>query len=166
MTDEVRNLSSKKKDAWICLCNNRNPHTIASYKRLCKLTKLAADKARNSWWSARAEEAKKRAAIAESLGRGGSLVRELRLLGRGAAKASSSSLQALDGTILTSDENKLRRWAEHFASVTQCSSQVSEVALEALPSVQPWHHRTAALMMRRSCVVPSQKRKLAQLFPR
>lgn len=136
VTVEVRNLSSKKKDAWIHLCNNRNPHTITSYKRLCKLTKLAAGKARNSWWSARAEEAEKRAAIAESLGRGGSLVRELRLLGRGAAKASSSTLQAVDGTMLISNVNKLRRWAEHFASVTQCSSQVSEVVLEALPSVQ------------------------------
>ena len=136
MTDEVRNLSSKKKDAWIRLCNDRNPHNITSYKRLCKLTKLAADKARNSWWSACAEEAEKRAAITESLGRGGSLIRELRLLGRGAAKASSSTLQAVDGTVLTSDENKLCRWAEHFASVTQCSSQVSEVVLETLPSVQ------------------------------
>ena len=64
------------------------------------------------------------------------MVRELRLLGRGAAKASSSTLQAVDGTLLTSDENKLRRWAEHFTSVTQCSFQVSEVVLEVLPSVQ------------------------------
>ena len=48
VTDEVRNLSSKKKDAWIRLCNNRNPHTITSYKQLCKLTKLAADKVRSS----------------------------------------------------------------------------------------------------------------------
>ena len=137
VTDEVRNLSKKKKEAWVHLCNNRTPHTIVLYKRLCKLTRVAADKARNSWWSARAEEAERHAAIAESLGRGGSLVRELRLAGRSASKASASILHAADGTVLTSDESKLRRWAEHFTSVTQCSSQVSEVVLEALPSIQP-----------------------------
>ena len=137
VTDEVRNLSKKKKEAWVHLCNNRTPHTIVLYKRLCKLTRVAADKARNSWWSARAEEAERHAAIAESLGCGGSLVRELRLAGRSASKASASILHAVDGTVLTSDESKLRRWAEHFKSVTQCSSQVSEVVLEALPSIQP-----------------------------
>ena len=137
VTDEVRNLSKKKKEAWVHLCNNRTPHTIVLYKRLCKLTRVAADKARSSWWSARAEEAEKHAAIAESLGCGGSLVRELRLAGRSAPKASASILHAVDGTVLTSDESKLRRWAEHFTSVTQCSSQVSEVVLEALPSIQP-----------------------------
>ena len=126
----------RKKEAWVCLCNNRTPHNIELYKRLCKLTRVAADKARNSWWSARAEEAERRALIAESLGRGGSLVRDLRLAGRSASKASASTLHAADGTVLTSDESKLRRWAEHFTSVTQCSSQVSEVVLEALPSVQ------------------------------
>ena len=57
-------------------------------------------------------------------------------MGRSTSKASTSTPQAVDGTVLTSDESKLRRWAEHFASVTQCSSQVSEVVLEALPSIQ------------------------------
>ena len=97
----------EEKEAWVCLCNNRNPQTIALHKQLCKLTRVAADKARNSWWSARAEEAERHAAIAESLGRGGSLVRELRLIGRSTSKASTSTLQAADGTVLTSDESKL-----------------------------------------------------------
>ena len=59
VTDEVRNLSHKK-DAWIRLCNNRTPSTVDEYNHLCKTTKLAADKARNAWWSARAEEAERR----------------------------------------------------------------------------------------------------------
>ena len=49
---------------------------------------------------------------------------------------SASTLHAVDGTMLTSDESKLRCWAEHFTSLTQCSSQVSEVVLEVLPSIQ------------------------------
>ena len=137
MMDEMRNLSQKNKEAWVRLCNNRTPHTIVLYKQLCKLTRVAADIAWNSWWSARAEEAERHAAIAESLGCGGSLVRELRLAGRSASKASASTLHAADGPVLTRDESKLRHWAEHFTSVTRCSSQVSEVVLEALPSIQP-----------------------------
>ena len=39
--------------------------------------------------------------------------------------------------MLTSDDSKLRHWAEHFTSVTRCRSQVSEVVLEALPSIKP-----------------------------
>ena len=42
----------------------------------------------------------------------------------------------MDGTVLTSDESKLCRWAEHFTSVTQCCSHVSEVVLETLPLIQ------------------------------
>ena len=123
VTDEVRNLSCKKKDAWIHLCNSRTPSTVDEYNHLCKMTKLAVDKARNAWWSARAEEAERRAAVAECLGRGGSLIRELRLLGKSVAKASSSTLHALDGTVLTSNDSKLHHWAEHFASVANCTSK-------------------------------------------
>ena len=137
MTDEGRNLSEQKKETWVPLCNNRTLHTIVLYKQLCKLMRGAADKARKSWWNAHAEEAERHAAIAESLGCGGSLVRELRLAGRSASKASASTLHPVDGTVLTSDESKLRRWAEYFTSVTQCSSQVSEVVLEALPFIHP-----------------------------
>ena len=65
------------------------------------------------------------------------VAQELRLAGRSTSKASASTLHAADGTVLTSDESKLCHWAEHFTSVTQCSSQVSEVVLEALPFIQP-----------------------------
>ena len=103
ITDDVRNLSQKKMVAWIHLCNNRTSSLAEEYKRLCKMIKEAANKARNAWWNARAEEAERRAAVAECLGRGGSLIRELRLLSRSVAKASSTTLHALDGTALTSD---------------------------------------------------------------
>ena len=75
MTDEVRNLSHKKKDAWIRLCNSRTPSIVDEYNHLCMMTKLAVDKAKNAWWGSRAEEAERRPAVAECLGRGGSLIR-------------------------------------------------------------------------------------------
>ena len=62
----------------------------AMCKRLCKLTRVAADKAQNLWWSARAEEAERHAAIAESLGHGAGLFSfELGLASRSASKASA-----------------------------------------------------------------------------
>ena len=82
ITNEVHNLSRKKKEAWIRL-KNACPQDITrlktEYDHLKKLTKAAAEKARNAWWSERASEAERRALVAEQQGRGGSLIRDLRL---------------------------------------------------------------------------------------
>ena len=65
ITEEVRNLSRKKKEACLHLQNissiddQQHPNALAEYRRLRSLTKVAADKARNAWWSARAVEAEK-----------------------------------------------------------------------------------------------------------
>ena len=60
ITDEVRNLSRKKKEAWVHL-RNAPPQDISrlktEYNHLKKLTKVSAEKARNSWWSESAAEA-------------------------------------------------------------------------------------------------------------
>ena len=60
ITNEVHNLSRKKKEAWIRL-KNAPPQDSAclktEYDHLKKLTKVAAEKARNAWWSERAAEA-------------------------------------------------------------------------------------------------------------
>ena len=64
------------------------------------------------------------------------MVRELRLAGKSASRASASTLHAVDSTVLSNDESNVCHRAEHYTSVTQCSSQVSEVVLEALPSIQ------------------------------
>ena len=51
MTEELLNLSHKKRDAWMRLQNkdpkSDDPTLQQEYKRLCKLTKFAAEKARN-----------------------------------------------------------------------------------------------------------------------
>ena len=88
------------------------------YKQYCKLTKIAAEHARNKWWSDRAVEAEKRAQTAEKDGRGASMIKELRLLKNLFAKASKPSLLTKDGTSsVTSDEYKRQRWVEHFEGV-------------------------------------------------
>ena len=78
------------------------------------MTKEAAEKAQNAWWTARAVETERRAWVAEQLGHGSSLIKELRLLKNRFTKPSSSTLTVLDGSLLTTDSAKLERWAEHL----------------------------------------------------
>ena len=139
MTDELLNLSRKKCDAWMLLRNKdpkiNNPKLQEEYKWLCKLTKVAAEKARNAWWSERAAEAKKRAWFAEQLGQGGSFLKELRLLNRQVSRPAVTPLPAKDSSHITDDEGKLRGWAEHFTEVFNSESLVSEAALDTLPVI-------------------------------
>ena len=62
VTDELRNLSQKKSNAWLSYHNAaKRGYEVKNhreeYKLFCKLTKEAAEKARNAWWTARAVEA-------------------------------------------------------------------------------------------------------------
>ena len=116
ITDEVRNLSKKKKKlAWLRLWdltnkdNDQYKTALVEYRRFRRLTKVAAEKARNAWWSARAVEAEKKAWVAQQQDRGGSLIKDLRLLKRQASKPSASYLLAKDNTIISSDTDKLQR---------------------------------------------------------
>ena len=140
MSDELCNLS-QKKDVWLRLCNVGKQSCTAylklEYQRLCKFTKVAAEKARNAWWSARAVDAERRAWAAEQSGYGGSLIKELRLLRRHCSKPSATSLSAKGGSDLTRDVDKLHSWAEHFAEFVNCLVNVSEATLEALPVIIP-----------------------------
>ena len=97
ITDEVKNFSRKKEEAWLRL----------------------QDKAQ----------------LSQQLGRGGSLIKDLRLLKNQTFKPSSSKLLAKDKSILSSDTDKLKRWAEHFADVSNCCTSVSQFEPEALPNV-------------------------------
>jgi hypothetical protein len=75
-------------------------------------------------------EAEKCEWMAEQLGHGGSLIKELRLLRSCFSRPSSSSLTAMDGSLLTTDSSKLEGWAEHFASVVNCGVDVCQTYLE------------------------------------
>ena len=50
------------------------------YQQLKKLSRKCADKAREEWWEGKAEQAEKLCEAAVRLGRGGSLLKDLRLL--------------------------------------------------------------------------------------
>ena len=131
IANEVHNLSRKKKETWVCLKNAPSQDITrlkAEYDHLRKLTKVAAEKAHNAWWSDR---------VAEQQGRGGSLIRDLRLLGKKFFKPASSNLVAKDGRVLQSDGDKLNRWAEHFQEVVNCQIDIDVIPIEDLPIVTP-----------------------------
>ena len=137
VTDELRSLTRKKRDAWLRLCGNTSDDSLRQeYQRLRKLTKAAAERARNNWWSEKAAEAERRTRATERAGQGGSLIKELRLLKSLTSKPSSSILLDKEGHPLASDDQKLARWAEHFGLVMNCGKEVSEISLESLPVIE------------------------------
>ena len=141
VTEELRNLARKKREAWQRLWQAGGSHLDSAlqsqYKQYCKLTKITAERARK-WWSDRAVEAEKRVQIAEKESRGGSMIKELRLLKNSFAKVSTPSLFTKDGaSSVTSDEDKRRCWVEHFEGVVNCGTNMSEVVLQRLPVITP-----------------------------
>ena len=123
ITNEVRNLSRKKQESWVCFKNapsNDITRFKTEYNHLKELTKVTAEKARNSWWSDRAAEAEHWTFIAEQQGKGGSLIGDLCFLKKKLSKPASSALVAKDGITLRSDGDKLNCWAEHFEEVMNC----------------------------------------------
>ena len=129
----------------------------AEYDHLRKLTKVAAEKARNAWWSERATEAERRALVAEQQGRGGSLIRDLHLFGKKFSKPASSSLVAKDGSVLQSDGDKLNCWAEHFQEVVTLMS----FPLNTSPLSPHTPHLTQPTLTM-TCPPPSLKRSSLQ----
>ena len=69
------------------------------------------------------------------LGCGGSVVKELRLLKKQASKPSSSNILAKNRSILSSDIDKVQRWAEHFAEVSNCCSSSCQLDTDARPDI-------------------------------
>ena len=112
VTEELRSLSKKKRDVWLCLSGDgkQQPDDAlkAQYQRLRKLTKVAAEKARNAWWRAQVVEAEKHARLAEQSGRGGSFLKELRMLASHISKPSASTLLDRKGRSLNSDSESYR----------------------------------------------------------
>ena len=85
-------------------------------------------------------KAEHRAWIAEQTGRGGSLIKELRLLKSHFCKPASSTLCAKDGTPLSNSTDKLNHWAQHFEEVVNYSVEVDNISAISLPSVNPTPH--------------------------
>ena len=79
------------------------------------LSRKCADKAREEWWEAKAEEAERLHEIAIRLGQGGSLLKELKLTRCKQKLKADTTLLAGNGTQLHSRADKLERWRKYFA---------------------------------------------------
>ena len=128
------------------------------YDHLRNLTKVAAEKARNAWWSDHAAEADRRALVAEQQGSRGSLIRDLHLLGRKFSKPASSSLVPKDSRVLQSNKDKLNRWADHFQEVVNCQIDIDVIPIEDLPVVTP-HSSSNTTLSDYNLSSPSLKRR-------
>ena len=67
------------REAWLRWV--KKPILKAQYQQLKTQSRKAADEAREAWWEAKAEEAERLHEAAVRHGRGGSLLKDLRLLG-------------------------------------------------------------------------------------
>ena len=107
----------------------------AQYQQL-KHSRKAADEAREVWWEAKAEDAEKLHAVRH--GRGGSLLRDLKLIQWRQKLRASTALLAADGrSRLASTSEKLERLKEHFDEVCNISTEVAESVLDTNPEVKP-----------------------------
>ena len=101
------------------------------YDHLRKLTKVAAEKACNAWWSDRAAEAEHRALVAEQQGRGGSLIRDLHLLGKKFIQA------CLIQPGCQGWQSLVERRAEHLQEMVNCQIDIDAIPIEDFPIVTP-----------------------------
>ena len=79
------------------------------YQKWKVKSRKCAEKAREEWWEAKAEEAEKLHEAAVRLGRGGSLLKDLKLLCSRQKLKASTSLLSQDGTQLNSTVDKIER---------------------------------------------------------
>ena len=96
-------------------------------------------------------EAEKKAWVAQQQGRGGSLIKDLRLLKKQASKPYPSYLLAKYNTIISSDTDKLQRWVEHFAEASKSCSTGSQVDINVLPDIV---QRQLCMQMMTTCPSP------------
>ena len=135
ITNEVHNLSRKKKAAWICLKNALSQDTTrlkTEYDHFKKLTKAAAEKACNTWWSERASEAERRAVVAEQQGRGGD--------DKGPASFREEVLQACliqPGCQGWQNPAERQGQVEHFQEVVNCQIDIDVICNEDVPNITP-----------------------------
>jgi hypothetical protein len=88
------------------------------------------EKAKNVWWEEQVKEIEAKYEMAVKSGRGGSLLKGLKHLRLAQKSKSSSALKTADGqSRLVKTQDKLERWRQHFSTVLNVQSAVSEVTL-------------------------------------
>ena len=138
MTDEVRKVSRKKQEAWMrCVKSPGNVSLKQEYQKWKVQSSKCTDKAGEEWWEAKAEEAEKLHEAAVALGHGGSLLKDLKLLCSRQKLKASTPLLSQDGTQLNSTVDKIERWREHFAQVSNVSVELMESVVSTVVEVPP-----------------------------
>ena len=139
VTEKVQEVSRMKQEAWLRWA--RKPGDVllkAQYQQLKAQSRKAADEAHEAWWENKAEEAEKLHEAAVRHGRGGSLLKDLRLMQWGQKLRPSTALLAADGrTNLSGTTEKLKRWQEYFEDVCNVSTEIVERVLDNIPEVNP-----------------------------
>ena len=101
-------------------------------QELVVLSRKCADRAHVEWLEDKAAEAERLHEVAVSLGHGGSLLKDLKLLRCRQKLKADATLFAQDGSELNSMADKFQRWREHFAEVSSVSVELEEGVVSAV----------------------------------
>ena len=119
-TDEIRKLSVEKTKHHLRIRSlKQKGHTIpqdliSSYNNIKAQTKNACRNAKDHWWEVKAVEAERVTELSIKQGRGGSILKLLKLAKTSNIR-SSANLKSKDGKLLIcSSDKKINRWKEHF----------------------------------------------------
>ena len=93
-------------------------------------------KAQSAWWEDRVEEIDEKYEITVRNGRGGSLLKDLRILQSNQRSKSNSTLKAANGQdMIVKMGDKLERWRDHFKNISNIPTEVKEVSLNRIPQI-------------------------------
>jgi len=110
-----------KQEAWIRWKKSAidNPVAWTEYHWLKSLTWRASRKAQNAWWADRVEKLEEKYEMAVKSGRGGSLLKDLKVMQMSQRPKTNSVLKADNGQDrIVRTEDKLEWWRRHFESAT------------------------------------------------
>ena len=96
------------------------------------MLRKCVDRACEDWWEAKAAEAERVHEVTMSLGHGGSLLKDLKLLRCRQMLKADTMLFAQDGSELHSMANKLERRREHFEQVSSVLVELEESVVSAV----------------------------------
>ena len=136
ITDEIKSASKVKSNFKILSLQQQSqtvPENLKNhYLAIKKEIKNLCNKALNCWLNKRAKEAEQEYEKNLKHGRGDSLSKSLKQLGRSHKKNTQYLLSKDGGTKITSRTEKLKRWCEHFENTKNIKSTLDESSFKDL----------------------------------
>ena len=87
----------------------------------------------NKRWDEKTKETEKLAEIIMKLGRGGSLLKSLKSIGRSRHIQYQSLLNSNGATKISTQKQKLQRWQQFFAKLINVDTKIDDATCEVLP---------------------------------